>query len=54
MKLTNAPTFLGLKVGCRVIITCNLDNGLVNGLTAKVLPIKLSEIEIQVEDNPYL
>ena len=54
MKLTNAPRLLGLKVGYRVIITCNLDNGLVNGLTAKVLSIKLSEIEIQVKNNPYL
>ena len=54
MKLTNASKTLALKNGCRVIIICNLDIGLVNGLTAKVLSIQNDSIEIEIEEDEHL
>ena len=50
MKLTNAPKTLALKNGCRVIITHNLNNGLVNGFTAKVISIQNDSIEIENDE----
>ena len=51
MNLTNAPETLALKSGCRVIITHNLNNELVNGLTAKVISITPDSIEIEIDDE---
>ena len=54
MKLTNAPKTLALKNGCRVVITHNLNNGLVNGLTAKVISMQNDSIEIEIEGDEHL
>ena len=48
------PRCLALKKDCRVIITCNLTNGLVNRLCAKIVDLQQSKIEIQVEKDDHL
>ena len=54
LKVSSANKILALKPGCQVIVTRNLDSGLVNGLTAKVMNIKSNEIDVQVEEDQYL
>ena len=47
--LSNAPKALAVKIGCKVIVTQKLANGLVNGLTATVLRIEDEKLTIQVD-----
>ena len=54
MRLSNAPKALVVKVGCKIILAQNLDNGLVNGLTATVLRIEDEKITIQVDVDENL
>ena len=43
-----------MKVGCKVIVTWNLSNGLVNGLTATVLRIEDEKLTIQIDVDENL
>ena len=54
IKLYKMTRCLALKKECRVIITQNLSNGLVNGLCAKVISFHDGEIEVQVEEDTHL
>ena len=51
-----APRKLVLKMGCKVIITRNLHNGLVNGISAAVTALNEDSVHVQVtgdEDLPH-
>ena len=53
IKLCKVPRCLALKQNCKVIITHNLANGLVNGLCGKVVNLNSRKIQIEVgsDDN---
>ena len=50
----NAPKYLPLKVGCKVIVIRNLENGLVNGISAHVEEIHDQSVVIRTEIDKYL
>ena len=50
----SAPKYLPLKVGCKVIIIRNLENGLVNGISAVVQEIKDESVIIRTEVDQHL
>ena len=54
LRLSNALKALALKVGCKVIVTWNLSNGLVNGLTATVLRIEDEKLTMQIDVDENL
>ena len=54
LKVSSSSRVLALKPGCRVIITHNLANGLVNGLTARVTKLHEDKIQVKVDEDPYL
>ena len=49
-----APKQLVLKCGCKVMLIRNLENGLVNGLSAKVTDIKSDHVIVQVEVDKHM
>ena len=54
LKTCNAPLHLHVKEGCKVIIIRNLDNGLVNGMEARVISVDDETISIQTLDDERL
>ena len=53
-KGITAPRNLSLKINCKVIITRNLFNGLVNGLEAKIIAMEEDKIKIRVNSDEHL
>ena len=53
LRLTSAPKSLKLKINCKVIITRNLVNGLVNGLESTVIQMHDNKVRVRVrrDDN---
>ena len=49
-----ANKYLMLKLQCKVVISRNLYNGLVNGLSATVLDIMDDKVRIQIDDDKHL
>ena len=54
LQTCNAPRILGIKLNAKVIIICNLPNGLVNGLSATVTDYSDTKITICVDEDPHL
>ena len=48
-KLIPAPKVLPLKINAKVIITRNLNNGLVNGLSGRVTKLNDDNISVRIE-----
>ena len=48
------PSKIFLKAGCKVIITRNLVNGLVNGMSATVLKCNATSVDVKIDNDPYL
>ena len=49
-----APKYLVLKLGCQVIISRNLQSGLVNGLSAVVTELREKSVKIVVDTDKHL
>ena len=49
-----SPMALALKLNCKVLITQNLSNGLVNGLTGTVIAIKEDHIDVKIDQDENL
>ena len=45
---------LALKLNCKVLITRNLSNGLVNGLTGTVAAMNDTNIQVKIDEDPNL
>ena len=54
LKTCNALRIVTLKVNCKVLVIRNLDNGLVNGLTGKVVKINEDSVEIVMDHDKNL
>ena len=54
LKTCNTSKVLALKLNCKVLVIQNLDNGLVNGLTGKVVKINEDGVDIVMDDEPNL
>ena len=54
LKTCNAPKVLALKINCKVLVICNLPNGLVNGLTGPVLEVTDVSVKICIDNDPCL
>ena len=49
-----APKYLCLKPYCKLIVIRNLDNGLVNGMSCKLVGLNDDDIDVEVEGDKYL
>ena len=54
LRRTSAPKYLCLKPYCKLIVIRNLDIGLVNGMSCKLVGLNDDEIEVEVESDKYL
>ena len=54
LRKTGAPRFLLLKPECKIIVTRNLDTGLVNGLSGHIIRCSDKSVVIKVDEDKYL
>ena len=53
-RKSGAPKYLLLKPNCKVIVTRNLHNGLVNGISATISSINADDVQIKVDADQHL
>ena len=54
LRSCNAPRVLPIKTRAKVLIICNLPNGLVNGLSGTVVHFNDDMIEVQIDQDDNL
>ena len=54
LRNCGAPMALALKLNCKVLITQNLSNGLVNGLAGKVTNMTEDIIQVKIDEDENL
>ena len=54
LRNCGAPMALALKLNCKVLITHNLSNGLVNGLTGTVTNMTDDLIQVKIDEDEHL
>ena len=54
LRKCTVPKHLVLKTGCKVIVTRNLENGLVNGLSAEVILIEQDKVQIKINVDKHM
>ena len=54
LRKCQSPKYLCLKINCKVLVLRNMDNGLVNGISAYVRHMENDIIQIQVERDKHV